>query len=84
MNSFLFIQIISTVLGILIIGEIISLFNKKMALAGIISIIVGIVVMLIGIITPISIVICTIIMLVLVSTGWFAIYNDKKKRAARR
>ena len=80
MNTFMFTQITNTVLGILIVGEIVSLINRKMRLAGIIALVLAIVVLMVGIITPISVVICTIVAIVVGGLGVFAILKDKKEK----
>ena len=66
------------ILQILIFGEIISLLTKKIRCAGVIVIIISILIFIIGIITPISIVVCTMITLVLSSLGVFAIKRGGK------
>ena len=78
MNTFLFTQITNTVLGLLIVGGLVSLFNKKYKVSGIISVLLAIIVMLIGIITPISVVICTIVAIILGGLGFYSIHKDKK------
>ena len=80
MNPFLFTQITYTVLGILIFGEIVALINKKMKLAGIISMIMAVDILIIGIISPISVVICTIAALILGGLGAFVVHKDKQKK----
>ena len=80
MNPFLFTQITYTVLGILIFGAIVALINKKIKIAGIISMILAVVILIIGIISPISVVICTIVTLILGGLGMFAVLKDKQKK----
>lgn len=80
MNTFLFTQITNTVLGILILGAIVALINKKIKIAGIISMILAVVILIIGIISPISVVICTIVALILGGLGMFAVLKDKQKK----
>lgn len=79
MNTFLFTQITNTVLGILIFGAIVALINKKMKIAGVISMILSVVILIIGIISPISVVICTIVALILGGLGVFAVLKNKKE-----
>ena len=80
MNPFLFTQISNTILGILIVGIIVSVINKKFRVAGCISIVLSILVLLIGIISPISIVLCVIVALIMGTLGLFVIRKDKKKK----
>lgn len=80
MNTFLFTQITNTVLGLLIVGCIVSWINKKYKVFGIISIVLAIIILLIGIITPISIVVCTIVAIILGGLGAYSIHKDKKNR----
>ena len=79
MNTFLFTQITNTVLGILIFGAIVALINKKIKIAGIISMILAVVILIIGIISPISVVICTVVTLILGGLGAFAVIKAKKE-----
>jgi chromate transport protein ChrA len=78
MNTFLFTQITNTVLGLLIIGGLVFLINKKYKEFGIISIVLAIIILLIGIITPISIVLCFIVAIILGGLGVYSINKDKK------
>ncbi|SEL13380.1 hypothetical protein SAMN04487770_10681 [Butyrivibrio sp. ob235] len=80
MSNILFTQVINLILQILIFGEIISLLTKKIRCAGVIAIIISILIFIIGIITPISIVVCTMITLVLSSLGVFAIKRGGKAK----
>ena len=81
MNTFLFTQITNTMLGILIVGDLVSLINKKYKVTGIISIVLTILILLIGIITPISIVICTIVAAIWGGIGVYSIHKDKKRKS---
>ena len=76
----MFTQITNTVLGILILGAIVALINKKIKIAGIIFMILAVVILIIGIISPISVVICTIVALILGGLGMFAVLKDKQKK----
>ena len=80
MSNILFTQVMNLILQILIFGEIISLLTKKIRCAGVIAIIISILIFINGIITPISIVVCTMIALVLSSLGVFAIKRDEKAK----
>ena len=80
MNTFLFTQITNTVVGIFIFGAIVALINKKIKIAGIISMILAVVILIIGIISPISVVICTIVALILGGLGAFAVLKNKKEK----
>ena len=80
MNIFLFTQITNTVLGLLIVGDLVSLINKKYKVSGIISIVLAIIILLIGIITPISIVMSTIGAIILGGLGAFFILKDMKEK----
>ena len=64
----------------IIIGAIVALINKKIKIAGIISMILAVVILIIGIISPISVVICTIVTLILGGVGMFAVLKDKQKK----
>ena len=63
MNPFWLTQITNTILGILIVGILVSMINKKFRIAGGISIVLSIIVLLIGIISPISIVLVLLLLL---------------------
>ena len=78
MNPFLFTQFTNTILGILIVGILVSMINKKFRIAGGISIVLSIIVLLIGIISPISIVLCAIVALIMGTLGLVVIRKDKK------
>ena len=80
MSNILFTQVINLILQIHIFGEIISLLTKKIKCSGVIAIIISILILIIGIITPISIVVCTMIALVLSSLGVFVIKRDGKAK----
>ena len=80
MNTFLFTQITNTILGILIVGDLVSLINKKYKVTGIISIVLAILILLIGIITPVSIVVCAIGAIIWTGFGVFSILKDMKKK----
>ena len=80
MNTFLFTQITNTILGILIVGDLVSLINKRYKVTGIISIVLAILILLIGIITPVSIVVCTIGAIIWAGFGVFSILKDMKKK----
>ena len=81
MNTFLFTQITNTILGILIVGDLVFLINKKYKVTGVISVILAIFILLIGIITPISIVICTIVAAIWGGIGVYSIHKDKKGKS---
>ena len=80
MSNILFTQVTNLILQILIFGEIISLITKKIRCAGVIAIILSILILIIGIITPISILMCMMIALVLSSLGVFVIKRDGKAK----
>ena len=80
MNTFLFTQITNTVLGLLIVGCLVSLINKKYKASGVISIVLAIMILLIGIITPISIMMSTIGAIIMGGLGAFFILKDKKEK----
>lgn len=80
MNTFLFTQITNTVLGLLIVGCLVSLINKKYKVSGIISIVLAIMILLIGIITPISIMMSTIGAIIMGGLGAFFILKDRKEK----
>lgn len=80
MNPFLFTQFTNTILGILIVGILVSMINKKFRIAGGISIVLSILILLIGIISPISIVLCAIVALIMGTLGLVVIRKDKKDK----
>ena len=80
MSNILFTQVTNLILQILIFGEVISLITKKIRCAGVIAIILSILILIIGIITPISIMMCMMIALVLSSLGVFVIKRDGKAK----
>ena len=80
MNPFLFTQFTNTILGILIVGILVSMINKKFRIAGGISIVLSILVLLIGIISPINIVLCAIVALIMGTLGLVVIRKDKKDK----
>lgn len=80
MNTFLFTQITNTLLGVLIIAEIICLLNKKMKWAGIMAVVLAAVILMIGVITPISIVLCAAVALVMFASGLLAIKKNSKAK----
>ena len=80
MNTFLFTQITNTVLGLLIVGCLVSLINKKYKVSGIISNVLAIMILLIGIITPISIMMSTIGAIIMGGLGAFFILKDRKEK----
>ena len=80
MNPFLFTQFTNTILGILIAGILVSMINKKFRIAGGISIVLSILVLLIGIISPINIVLCAIVALIMGTLGLVVIRKDKKDK----
>ena len=82
MNNFLFLQVTSTLVGVLIVGSIVSLINKKYKLPGIISIVLAIFILLIGIIAPISIVISVIVAIIMGGLGAFLSSETGKKRGS--
>ncbi len=77
MSNIIFTQVMNIILQIVIIAEIASLITKKIRIAGMIAIFLSILILIIGIITPISILICMMIALVLSSLGVFAIKKDR-------
>ncbi len=78
MNTFLFTQITNTILGVLIVAGLILLIYKKFKATGVISIVLAFLVFLIGIITPISIVICTIIAITMGVLGAYSLFKYRK------
>ena len=80
MSNIIFTQVINIILQIVIIAEIASLITKKIRIAGMIAIFLSILILIIGIITPISILICMMIALVLGSFGAFAIKCDREAK----
>lgn len=80
MSNIIFTQVINIILQIVIIAEIASLITKKIRIAGMIAIFLSILILIIGIITPISILICMMIALVLGSLGVFAIKCDREAK----
>ena len=80
MSNIIFTQVINIILQIVIIAEIASLITKKIRIAGMIAIFLSILILIIGIITPISILICMMIALVLGSLGAFAIKCDRETK----
>ncbi len=73
-------SIVATILGILIVGDLVSLINKEYKVTGIISIVLAILILLIGIITPVSIVVCTIGAIIWAGFGVFSVLKDMKKK----
>ncbi len=80
MSNIIFTQVMNIILQIVIIAEIASLITKKIRIAGMIAIFLSILILIIGIITPISILICMMIALVLGSLGAFAIKSDREAK----
>lgn len=80
MNTFLFTQITNTILGVLIVAGLVLLIYKKFKATGVISIVLAFLVFLIGIITPISIVICTIIAITMGVLGAYSLFKYRKKK----